>query len=279
MDNTQAVRSPAVAGQFYPANPQLLREEVISYLDKVEIDRSERDILALIAPHAGYTYSGPVAACAYCQVRGKSYETVVVISPSHRVPFGFSSVFSGKGYETPLGEVPVDREVVQALGALSNPDVRLGEHGHLDSMEHSLEVQLPFLQVVLDQFMLVPVVMGAQNASSSAALGQALAGVLEDRRALIVASSDLSHFHDRKLAQGLDERIVECIDEFDPQRLLQEVSSRNCEACGSGPMAAAMIAARQLGAEAGENLCYATSGDVSGDFSQVVGYTAGIFFK
>jgi len=279
MDTLPVVRPPAVAGTFYNSNPESLRAEINSYLDKVVVDRSEKDIVALIAPHAGYRYSGPVAAYAYRQVQGKPYQTVVVISPSHSVPFSYCSVFSGTGYETPLGEVPVDREVVQALEAHPGEEVRAGDVGHLHSAEHSLEVQLPFLQVVLGEFKLVPIVMGSQSRSCCSGLGEALAAVLEGRQALVVASSDLSHFHDQSEARELDELIIASIDRFAPDHLLRDIAERKTEACGAGPMAAAMAAARGLGAKTGENLFYATSGDISGDYSQVVGYTAGIFFR
>ena len=115
MDTDSLVRFSAVAGAFYPSSPEDLREEIESYLERVVVDRSDKEITALVAPHAGYRYSGPVAAYAYRQVQGKPYRTVAVISPSHSVPLAFSSVFSGTGYQTPLGVVPVDREVVQAL--------------------------------------------------------------------------------------------------------------------------------------------------------------------
>ena len=182
-----------------------------------------------------------------------------------------------EGFEVTM--VPVDREVVQALDDHSAEDVRAGEVGHLHSGEHSLEVQVPFLQVVLGEFKVVPIVMGSQNRTSCFDLGEALGAVLEGKQALIVASSDLSHFHDQSTARELDEKIVDNLGSFDPDQLLQDISKRKTEACGGGPMAAAMIAARQLGAKTGENLFYATSGDTSGDYSQVVGYTAGIFYK
>ena len=279
MDPAPEVRSSAVAGSFYPSGPEALRAEIQSYLDKVVVDRSEKDIVAVVAPHAGYRYSGPVAAYAYRQVQDKPYETVAVISPSHSVPFSFSSVFSGTGYETPLGVVPVDQEVVQAIDNHPAEDVRASDVGHLNSNEHSLEVQLPFLQVVLDEFKLVPVVMGSQSRTSCASLGEALGAVLEGKPALIVASSDLSHFHNQSLARELDEQVIASIDCFDPDRLLRDITERKTEACGAGPIAAAMAAARLLGAKTGENLFYSTSGDTSGDYSQVVGYTAGIFYR
>ncbi len=273
------VRKPVVAGQFYPADPDRLRHEITAYLDRVDLDRSDLDILALVAPHAGYIYSAPVAAFAYRQVRGRRYDTVAVISPSHREAFGYSSVFGGKSYLTPLGELAVDREAVEALEKLENGRVRVGSVGHLGG-EHALEVQLPFLQVVLEgQFSILPVVMGAQDQDSCQCLAGALVGVLDGRRALIVASTDLSHYHNQQTAECLDSRVVERIDTFDPDGLARDIRGCKAEACGAGPLVAAMIAAQGLGADSGEDLSYATSGARSGDFSHVVGYTAGIFYR
>jgi AmmeMemoRadiSam system protein B len=275
----QVVRKPAVAGTFYPHDSGRLREEINGYLANADMDRSGEDIVALVAPHAGYMYSGQVAACAYRQIQGRKYDTVVVISPSHREYFQFSSVFPGDAYETPLGEVCVDTELSSALTGSGPDSVRMAEIGHLHSSEHALEVHLPFLQVVLSDFALVAVVMGRQDRQACHELGDALAGVLHDRNAIIAASSDLSHFHTQQTAEGLDMKVVERIGAFDPEGLLDDVSSHKCEACGAGPVASAMIAARKLGATKAENLKYATSGDVSGDFHQVVGYTSGIFYR
>ena len=279
MDISSEVRSSAVAGTFYPASPEVLRREIESCLEKVVVDRSDKDIVALIAPHAGYKYSGPVAAYSYRQVVGKPYQTVVVIAPSHSVPFYFSSVFSGAAYKTPLGEVLVDREIVEALNSHPVDSVCAGEIGHLHSSEHSLEVQLPFLQVVLDEFKVVPVIMGSQSRENCVGLAEALGSVLKGKQVLIVASSDLSHFHNQSVSRELDEEVIAGINCFDPDRLLRDVADRKAEACGVGPMAAAMAAARLLGAQTGENLFYSTSGDITGDYSQVVGYTAGIFYR
>jgi len=279
MGQATLVRKAAVAGTFYPADAKRLEAEIKSYLNRVTVDRSNEDICALIAPHAGYLYSGPVAAHAYRQVQGKSYDTVVVISPSHRQYFDFSSVFSGESYETPLGNIPVNRELVEALDRGPEKSVRAGREGHLHSAEHALEVHLPFLQVVLGSFSLVPVVMGSQSRKCCLELGRALAGVSRDRKVLFVASSDLSHFHSQDEAQSLDRHVVERINGFDPEGLLDDLEKHQCEACGGGPVAAAMFAGRELGAVKAENLCYATSADTSGNFSQVVGYTAGIVYR
>ena len=170
MNASLGVRPSAVAGQFYPADPDLLRKEIDDYLDGVDLDRSGLDIVALVAPHAGYIYSGPVAAFAYRQLAGATYDTVAVIAPSHRLSFGYSSVFGGRSYETPLGEVPVDLETAELLERYGKGLVKVGDEGHLHNGEHSLEVQLPFLQVVLGKFRLVPVVMGSQSREIADAL-------------------------------------------------------------------------------------------------------------
>ncbi|MEA1996723.1 MAG: AmmeMemoRadiSam system protein B, partial [Gemmatimonadota bacterium] len=169
------IREPSVAGSFYPGNAGRLEADIDSYLEKVTLDRSGEDIVALVAPHAGYMCSGPVAAWAYRQVQGKSYDTVVVISPSHRAYFSFSSVFCGKGYRTPLGLVPVDIEAAKALAGCGADNVHSSPEGHLHTSEHALEIQLPFLQVVLGSFKLVPVVMGNQGWENCLSLGGALA--------------------------------------------------------------------------------------------------------
>ncbi len=274
---TVVVRKPVVAGTFYPVHPERLQREVEAYLKRVTIDRSGEQIIALVAPHAGYIYSGPIAACAYRQVQGHRYDTVVVISPAHRDLFDYCSVFEGRGYETPLGLIEIDQELSAALAAL--PEIRLGHEGHLHTGEHSLEVHLPFIQVVQPGCRLVAVVMGRQDRESSHRLGLALAEAASGRQVLIVASSDLSHFHAQEHARKLDRHLVDSIERFDPDGLLETIHEHRAEACGYGPMAAAMFAARELGASRGENLCYGTSGDTSGDFTQVVGYTAGIFYR
>ncbi|MFH1071472.1 MAG: AmmeMemoRadiSam system protein B [Candidatus Glassbacteria bacterium] len=279
MEKGLAVRKPAVAGTFYPADTEELKVDIKSYLAQVMVDRSDKDIVALVAPHAGYMYSGPVAAHAYRQVQGKAYESVVVISPSHRESFDFSSIFNGNAYETPLGSVPVDHSLVEELIGAGEKSVKASGEGHLHSEEHALEVHIPFLQTVLGEFKLVPIVMGSQSRSSCRELGRALARVLAGRNALVVASTDLSHFHDQNFAGSLDKIVIGHIGAFDPDGLLDDIEAHKCEACGAGPVAAAMYAAREMGATRAENLYYATSGDISGNYTRVVGYTAGIIYR
>ena len=277
------VRKPAVAGQFYTADPQSLREEIESYLAEAEVDDALRgEVVAIVSPHAGYMYSGGVAAHGYRLVLGKEYETVVVIAPSHVEYFDFCSVFAGDAYLTPLGEIPVNRDMVDLIASKSDL-VRKSDRGHshdrLGRGEHSLEVQLPFLQVALGDFELVPVVMGSQDPDCVRALGEALGEALSGKEVLIVASTDLSHFHSDRRAKDLDRVFIDALESFDPVTLGKSIEGGGTEACGGGPTMAAMIAAKILGADRCSKLSYATSGDVTGDRGSVVGYVSAAMFR
>ena len=276
------VRKPAVAGQFYTADPQNLRREVERYLEKAGTPDVTGDVVALVSPHAGYMYSGQVAAYGYSLVRGKEFETVVVISPSHVEYFDYCSVFPGKSYLTPLGEIPIDQKVVKLITSL-NEHVRGDGRGHLFNTfgrgEHALEVQLPFLQVALGEFKLVPIVMGDQDKNIIEALGNTLGEALKGRNALIVASTDLSHFHADEEARMLDGVFMDELKHFEPDKLYEAISHKKTEACGGGPTAAAMIAARKLGATRCEVLHYANSGDITGDTRNVVGYVSAVMLR
>ncbi len=281
-DMKNTVRKPVVAGQFYTGNPAALRAEVKRYLDEANPPPVEGEIVAIVSPHAGYMYSGHVAGHGFSMVRGKRFDIVVIISPCHVEYFGYSSIFPGKAYETPLGEVPVDGELSEAIAGGSDL-VRLDGKGHVSMPgrrgEHALEVQLPFLQVALGDFKIVPIVMGDQSDANIAALGKAIGAALKDRKALIVASTDLSHFHDGSTAEKLDRVFIEKLESFDPDELTGALAKKTTEACGGGPTAAAMIAAAELGAKTCTVLKYANSGDVTGDYSQVVGYVSAVMVK
>ncbi len=276
------IRNPAVAGQFYTADANSLRKEIEGYLDETGGAPVDGDIVALVSPHAGYMYSGRVAAHGYSLIRGKHIETVVVIAPSHVEYFDFCSIFNGDAYSTPLGEIRIDREISGAI-ASKHDLLRHSAKGHayssFDRGEHSLEVQLPFLQVALGEFKLVAIVMGDQNYDNIKALGEALGEVLTGTNSLIVASTDLSHFHSDKQAKELNGAFVEVLKEFDPKKLYGALAGKRTEACGGGPTAAAMIAAEKLGATRCEILNYATSGDVTGDRSSVVGYVSAAMLR
>jgi MEMO1 family protein len=270
------VRQPAVAGQFYPADPSELRQMVDEFVAQAAVPNLSGQIVALIAPHAGYIYSGKVAAHSYALLKRQKFERVVVIAPSHFEAFPFNSVYNGDAYATPLGDVEVDKEFAAKLAKMS-PLIQLSNRGHTPMQqqgEHALEVQLPFLQRMLGEFKLVPIVMGEQTYETERALGVALAKMIQGTHTLIVASSDLSHYHPYEEASKIDHKTLKAIERWDYLSLSLNLESRVWEACGGGPIVAAMIAAERLGAKQASILKYANTGDVTGDHSRVVGYSA-----
>jgi MEMO1 family protein len=276
------VRQPAVAGAFYPADPKELSKMIGDMLAKAAPPAVDGEIVAAVAPHAGYPYSGPVAAWTYAALKGHKYSRVVVIAPSHYVGFGFTSIYDGDAYSTPLGQVPVDKEFAHRLAKMSST-MQLSEKGHQstqDAPEHSVEVELPWLQKVLGDFDVVPIVMGDQSYESSRALGVALAKMLRnDHDTLVLASSDLSHYHSYDEAETIDHKTLHALEAWDYFSMSRNFEARVWEACGGAPIVAAMIYAERMGANQAEMLRYANSGDITGDHSRVVGYSADLFIK
>jgi hypothetical protein len=273
MDKIETVRHSVIAGTWYPGTEGQLRQKVRGYLDNVEKEKLGGELIGLISPHAGYIYSGQVAAYAYRQLDGASYDAVAIISPVHRMFVGRFAATSAAAYETPLGLVEVDTELVEAT------DKEVGLTRVPQDNEHSLEIQLPFLQVVLGEFKLLPIMIGDQELSSCQKLGTALAKILKGKNVLLVASTDLSHFHNYDTAVRLDEIILERVGSYDPEGLAQDLRRGKCEACGGGPVIAVMLAAQELGANKAKVLKYMNSGDVTGDRSQVVGYMAAALYR
>jgi AmmeMemoRadiSam system protein B len=267
------VRRSVIAGSWYPGTEGQLRKTVQGYLDKVEKEELEGELIGLISPHAGYVYSGQVAAYAYKQLDGTSYNAVAVISPVHRMFAGRFIATSAAVYETPLGLVEVDAKLVEAV------DEEIDLTRVPQDNEHSLEIQLPFLQVVLGEFKLLPIMMGDQDLFSCQKLGTALAKILKGKNVLLVASTDLSHFHHYDAAVRLDEIVLERVGAYDPEGLASDLERGKCEACGRGPVIAVMLAAQELGANKAKVLKYMNSGDVTGDRSQVVGYMAAALYR
>ncbi len=268
----QPVREPAVAGQFYPDQAELLKRNIQSFLEAAPPGLGKTPPMAILAPHAGYMYSGAVAGWSYAQVRGQSLETVVVLSPSHRVGFRGVSVWPRGSYRTPLGVVKVDEERC-ALLMKTSPMIRDLPEAH--GREHALEVQIPFLQESLQQgWKLIPLVMGSQDLDTARELAGALEKVLVGARFLVVASSDLSHFHPAEAAEKMDQKVLQYLQKVDPEGLWEEVSGGRLEACGIGPILTALCLVRRAGVDRGEVLGYSHSGNVSGDRSRVVGYGA-----
>jgi AmmeMemoRadiSam system protein B len=271
------VRKPAVAGLFYSDQKEQLQREAALYLESSWPVEIVKRVYGLIVPHAGYQYSGGVAARGYRQVVDREFDVVVVISPSHRVYFEEISVYDGDAYRTPLGDAKVDRELARLL-EIQHPNIICSDLGHSND-EHALEVQIPFLQHVFEDFRFVPIVMGNQDRSNVDILASALAETLMDKKALIIASSDLSHFHSYDKAKLLDKVVEENISDYDEEKLFSDWQKGRCEMCGGGPAVVAMKACRMLGAKKSKILLYRNSGDVSGDRSQVVGYLAALLYE
>jgi len=276
MEQKGQVRRPAVAGSFYPGNAEALRRQVTEFLDNpVEPVKGAK---GLVAPHAGYVFSGHVAGHSYAAVREAHPEVVVIISPSHREYFAGISVFDGAAYSTPLGEMPVDSELRDRLQNFGRP-IFVGSAGHHTNGdgEHAIEVQLPFLQILFGTVAILPIVMGEQSAENCEFLARALAESLRDREALVAASSDLSHYHPYAVARSIDARFIDALKKGDPRALWSGLEQRRFEACGGGPVVAALDGCKRLGADQVEVLEYQNSGDVWDDRDHVVGYVAAVF--
>ena len=268
-----STRRAAVAGTWYPGTASALAAAVDGYLAGIGGEAAGRltELVALVAPHAGLMYSGPVAAYAYHQVLGRAVGLVVLVGPSHFLGFEGVSIYRSGGFETPLGVADVDEECASAIMEAA-PIVH--ERAAAHSREHSLEMQLPFLKRVAPEARIVPLLMGRQTAETALALGEALGTVLKGRNALLVASTDLSHYHDAATAARLDRVVIDHVSRFDADGLQHALDAEPEHACGGGPTVAVMRAARHLGARDAMILRYADSGDVSGDKSTVVGYLA-----
>jgi AmmeMemoRadiSam system protein B len=264
------VRPSILAGTWYPGNPDGLSKSIQGYLSRVEMTSLDGNLKALIVPHAGYVYSGPVAAHAYRLLQKTQFRRVILVGPSHRVSFAGISVNLQSGYETPLGVVPVDQKLARKF-LNAGPNIRWLRKAHAG--EHSLEIQLPFLQTVLQNFKIVPIIMGQQDHDTCSNLSKTIAQVLSDvQDTLLIASSDLSHFHTYNQAKALDQIFINHVRMFDPQGLSKDLLLGKCEACGGGPVITILLAARDLGANKTSILNYANSGDVTGNHRSVVGY-------
>ena len=267
------IRPAAVAGSWYPGTAAALAREVDEHLSRVDRRAAPafESLVALIAPHAGLMYSGPVAAHAYALIAHRSFDVIVLVGPSHFVGFDGVSIVPAGGFQTPFGVASIDEACAAAMLEAS-AIVRPYPAAHV--REHSLEMQLPFVQRLAPFTPIVPLVMGVQSAETARGLGDALAKALTNRRALVVASTDLSHYHDAATAARLDGVVIDHVSQFDPDALQWALNRTPDHACGGGPTVAVMRAARALGARDAAVLRYGDSGDVSGDKSSVVGYMA-----
>jgi AmmeMemoRadiSam system protein B/AmmeMemoRadiSam system protein A len=263
-------KEPSVAGTFYPAEKNILKGSVEGFLSKVENKNQSGRLVAIISPHAGYMYSGQVAAYGYKNIEGSDIKKVILIGPSHHVSFKGASVYTKGNFKTPLGNVKIDEKLAGDL-LNENADVRF--YPEAFEKEHSIEVQLPFLQTVLKDFTIVPILVGYPTRQTFEHLISRLTEIL-DEKTLLIASTDLSHYHDYLTANKMDSRIISAIERLsvmDTERLLR---TNEAELCGGFPVLITMAVSRQAGANLGVLFKYANSGDVTNDREKVVGYAS-----
>jgi AmmeMemoRadiSam system protein B len=270
------IREPAVSGMFYAGTAKEL-EEQIEWCYKHELgpgviprvnSKGPREIVAIVTPHAGYYYSGPVAAHAYKELADDGIlNTAVILGPNH-TGYGYPvSLWAGTSWNTPLGEVEIHKELAQKL---LGKVIKADETAHIH--EHSIEVQLPWLQYLYKNIKIVPITMLAQDIETARTVGKAISQAGDNL--IIIASSDFTHYEPHSVATEKDSSVIEAIVALDEEELYKRCGSLNCTMCGYGPVASAIIAAKEMKAKKASLLKYATSGDTSGDFSQVVGYSS-----
>ncbi len=280
MNISENVRPSPIAGHWYSSNPIRLASEVDSYLNAAVVPPLPGKIIGLMVPHAGYIYSGPVAGYGFTALRGLKPDVVAVISPMHHPYYEPILTTAHSAYATPLGLIQVDEDALRVLSAHLYESAGLRLARLANDPEHSLEIELPFLQrVIQNKFTLIPIMVRDPGAKTTRALGQALAFVLQDRSAILVASTDLSHRYTQDMAMKLDAEILREVDRFNPQGVLDAEIEGRGYACGRGALAAVMWAAKAMGADHAQVLRHATSGDVTGDYSEVVGYGAAVFTR
>ena len=260
----------SVAGSWYPAAADHLEFEIERYLSAASVG-DVRPPAAIVAPHAGLRYSGPVAAFAYNTIADVSYQAIALVGPSHFVGFDGVSIWPRGAWQTPFGPVKVAEDLAARIVEASS---EVAEHRDAHGREHSLEMQLPFLAYLLPEVPIVPMVMGYQSRETAFGLGDAIARAVTGDNVLLVASSDLSHYQDARTAAKMDSVVLQHVERLDAEGLMDALEQQPHHACGGGPMVAVLHAARQLGATNARVLKYGDSGDVSGDKSSVVGYMA-----
>jgi AmmeMemoRadiSam system protein B len=274
------VRPSPIAGKWYEGNAKALARSVDAFLDNAKLPELDGEVVGVIAPHAGHIYSGAVAGHAFATLRDKQRDHVVVVSPMHHPYFEPLITTAHDAYQTPLGDIPVDKAALNELDVVLKSELGFGLSPVARDPEHSLEIELPFLQRALKSgWRLLPVMVRAQDPRVSEGLGKALAQVLRDKNFAFVASTDLSHFYNQNTALKYDRAMLDTIEAFDPASSYDLERAEKGFACGLGAFTAILWASRDLGATKVKVLCHATSGDVTGDYSSVVGYGAAVILK
>jgi len=279
MEGFKDIRPSPIAGSWYPSNPLVLAAQVDDYINKAVVPDINEQIIGILAPHAGYLYSGRTAGHAFRLVKSSSPELVIIISPLHAYYQGSIFTSSHDAYHTPLGDVPIHLDAREQL-----TDLCAERHIPLDAIrndhEHSLEIELPFLlRSISKPFSILPIMVRQENAHTLQALGEILASIAECQSTLLVASTDLSHFYSQKQAEQLDAAMLKAIESFSPLDVLQTEHNGTGYACGAPGVAVFLWAAKALGANHCKIIHYSTSADETGDVSSVVGYGAGVVYQ
>ena len=274
------LRPSPIAGLWYEGDPKVLARTVDGYLDHAELPKLEGEVIAVVAPHAGHRYSGPVAGYAFAALRRMTPDLVAILSPFHNYQNAPFLTSGHDAYATPFGAVPIDRTSIDDLNRELQSELGFGLTRITNDSEHSLEIEIPFLQRSLaSEWKLLPVMVRTQEASVSEKLGKALAKTVQGKNAILVASTDLSHYYDQQTALTLDRAMLAQIEAFNPEGAFDLDRSGKGYACGLGALTAVMWAARELGADKVKILKHATSGDITGDYDAVVGYGAAVILK
>lgn len=268
-------RPSPIAGKWYEGNPQRLAQVVDEYIHEAELPEMPGEVVAVISPHAGHIYSGRVAGHAFAAIRHLQPEVVVVLSPLHQYAKGEIYSTSHSAYQTPLGTIPVDGSLLNkfatALEQKTGFQLRLVESDH----EHSLEIELPFLQRIYNHpYTLLPIMVRDQSISLIESIGEILFQCVDPHKTMVVASTDLSHFYPQQIAEQLDARMIDAMTKLSPNTMVALDNKEEGFACGLGAVASAIHYAKLAGAMHGIPLCYSTSGAITGDYSSVVGYAA-----
>lgn len=274
------VRPSPIAGTWYAGNREVLARQIDEYLERAVLPELPGEVMAVVAPHAGHRYSGAVAGHAFAVLRGRAPKLAAVVAPMHH-PYSQPLITtSHTAYATPLGSIPVERAALAELNSELQAQLGFTLAAIAHDPEHSLEIELPFLQRALaSDFELLPVMVRVQEPAVSEALGKALARVLRGRDFVLVASTDLSHFYDQETALALDRAMLAEIEAFSPEGAFAAERTGKGFACGLAAVTAVLWAARELGADQVKILKHATSADVTGDYASVVGYGAAAILK
>ena len=253
------IRRSVIAGSWYPGSQRALQKTIEDYFDRVKERTLAGKVVGLISPHAGYPYSGQVAAHGYKQISGQKYDVVVIISPLHQMAWGRTVIPDATHFETPLGLVPVNEDLVDRLSAEIHVErIR-------NDTEHSLEIQLPFLQVALKEFTLLPIMVGHGDVYGGEDIADALIGILKDKTSLIVASTDLHHIADYREVRRRDSGVVEALSSFKLKTIRDALSPSDCTVCGRVPVSIVVDVTQKMGATGLIVLSQTNSGDVTGE--------------